>query len=378
MRYSRDSLFLLFVLYYLLNLVRSEGSMYSQFFIVAIVLISGIYFLKTLINKDNWGLFFSAWTFFVLLNIIGFIFSSDLSERQSLDMFKNISVCMLSFYPFYYFAKKGDLKTNHLLRFFFVLLPIIILEFYSTGAMLLYERDIENVVNNRAYLFVSVMPFVFLIKNKKLISGALMIIIMLLIIQGAKRGAIIAGSIGLLVYFYYLLKTIEKSNKYLGYLGVVLTLIALIFFSYKTYLNNEFVLGRMTSVLEGDTSNRYYLYLTIFDKWFYSTNIWNLLFGFGFGGSLEITMGGFAHSDWLELLASFGITGILAYLFLFYAAFKVNIHNKWMIDKKILMLTITIIWFFVSLISMVYTTLYYFTFSILFGYLIGNENKSLD
>ena len=60
---------------------------------------------------------------------------------------------MLPFYPFYYFAEKGELKANHLIWFFIVLIPIMIINFYSKEANMLLERnsDNENVVNNLAY-----------------------------------------------------------------------------------------------------------------------------------------------------------------------------------------------------------------------------------
>ena len=82
----------------------------------------------------------------------------------------------------------------------------------------------------------------------------------------------------------------------------------------KHLMSEEFMIKRMASILEGNTSGRDVIYGTIFTKWYSSTNIWNLLFGFGFAGSLEITGGSYAHNDWLELLSNFGLTGIIAYL----------------------------------------------------------------
>ena len=113
--------------------------------------------------------------------------------------------------------------------------------------------------------------------------------------------------------------------------------------AYKTFTSNEFMMRRMTSILEGNTSGREALYGAIVTKWYNSNNIWNLLFGFGFASSLEITGGNFAHNDWLELLSNFGLAGIFAYLLLFYAAVKNLLNTEWMKDERYLLLTITII-----------------------------------
>lgn len=376
----RDFLFFLFALYSAQGWLYPTGSIFSKACIVLIIFISGVYLIRTLLVNEKKSLFYIAWTLLIILNIIGFIFNPDLSEGPNRDMFKQILGCMLPFYPFYYFAEKGELKANNLIWFFIVLIPILIINFYSNNSVMVLERgsDNQNVVNNRAYSFVSLIPFVFLIKKRKILSGALMAIFIMFIIQGAKRGAIIAGAIGLIMYFFYQIKTVEKHNWILNYLITFTVIIGLAAFAYKTSQGNVFMINRMTSILEGSTSGRDVLYGTIFTEWFNSNNIWNLLFGFGFAGSLEITGGNFAHNDWFELLSNFGLTGILAYLFLFYAAVKSIMNHDLMTDKRYLLLTIIIIWFFITLVSMWYTSLGGFKQAILFGYLLGSKSRSLE
>jgi O-antigen ligase len=199
------------------------------------------------------------------------------------------------------------------------------------------------------------------------------------VIQGAKRGAIIAASIGLLMYFYYQIKTIENKRRILGFISVIIVIMILSVFAYITSMSNDFMLNRMTSMVEGDTSNRSILYAMIFEKWYASDNILNLLFGYGLAGSLVLTDGwGLAHNDWLELLSNFGLTGIFTYIFLFYSAVKTSLTKEWMSDKRILMLTLVFMWFFITLVSMWYNALEYFANAILFGYLVGNKNLNLE
>jgi O-antigen ligase len=377
---SRDILVFLFALYYLQGSIYPIGSIISQICILLILLISGWYFVKTLLLENKNSLFFNAWTLLLLLNVLGFIFTADFSDSLRTSMFKNILGCMLTFYPFYYFATNDELKAAYLIRFFLIMLPITILQFYINENQAYMESysDSPSVVNNIAYSFVGLLPFIFLFKKRKLIAGALMALIIIFIIQGAKRGAVIAGLIGLLMYFYYQMKTIERHNRIRGYFFATIFMFLLIAFAYRTYMNNEFLINRMTSITEGNYSERDILYKALLYKWYHCDNVLNTFFGFGFAASLDITGGTYAHNDWLELLSNFGLTGICVYLVLFYAAIKFSLNSELMKDKQIQMLTITMMWFFITLVSMWYTSLGYFTQTILLGYLIGSKDVSLE
>jgi len=375
----RDLLFALIAVYFAQGWLYTEGSFISRSCVVGLIILSFFYLIKTSLISGKNSPFYNAWTIFLILNIVGFLFTSDLNKSTTYNMFKNILIFMLPFYPLYYFSYKGDLKSIHLTRFFLILIPIVIMLFYTNRSNILLERTTANpnIVNNIAYSFVSLLPFVFLIKNR-IISMSFMILIIFFIISGVKRGAIIAGSIGLVFYFYYLIKKIENRNKIIGFLSVIIIISSVTAFAYKTSLSNEFMINRMVSILEGNTSGRLGIYDSIFNEWYNSDNILNLVFGFGFAASVDITDGNYAHNDWLELLSNYGILGICIYAFLFYTALKLCFKKEWHFDKRILMVTITLIWFFTSLISMRYTSLSGIFQSILLGYLVGNESKELE
>ena len=245
-QYIRNILISLFVLYYCLNMLYSEGSLLSQICVVTIILISLLYFLKTLLLSDANGLFYTAWTILLLLNIIGFIIDPDFASGRPRDMFKSILGGLLAFYPFYYFAKKNILNSNHLIGFLLIMLPVSILLFLSNQNKIVSERNIDStdVVNNAAYLFVGLIPFVFLLNKRKFLSLGLMTIILLFVIKGSKRGAIIAAGIGLIVYCYYLIKTLDKQNRVIGYLFVFIVICSLIAFAYKNLMSNELIIVR--------------------------------------------------------------------------------------------------------------------------------------
>lgn len=372
----RDFLLFLFAIYFAQGSLYPSGSIISQIFLLLIFAISSYYFVITLTLKNKNNLFYNAWTLLIILNIIGFFLTADTSDFNHISIFKNILGCMLPFYPFYYFAKNDQLRATHLIRFFLVMIPIFILKFFYLKNVVRDMSD-SDMVNQKAYMFVSLIPFIFLIKKKKLISGALMTLIIIFVIQGAKRGAIIAGSIGLLMYFNYQIKTIEGQNRLRGYLVAIIFISFLSVFAYRTYVSNEFLIDRMTSITEGNLSSRDLIYERIFNKWYDSENAWNFLAGYGFAASLDLS-GSLAHNDWLELLSNFGLIGISIYLVMFYAALKLSMKKEWLKDKRVLMLTITMIWFSVTLFSMWYSNLAWFSQAVLLGYLIGSKSKSIE
>lgn len=363
-------LFILFALYFAQGLLYSQSSIISKTCLLLILLISGSYFIKTLLIKNKKNPFYNAWTLLLLLNSVGFITTADYSNSSHVTMFKNILICSLSFYPFYYFTKKEVLLASDLVRFFSLMLPIFIFQFFLKESRSILESNKENVVNNMAFLFVNLIPFVFLIK-KKIIATGLMLLIMAFIIKGASRGAVISGAIGLLMFFYYQLRMIEKGNRVKGYLIATVAIAILSFFAYRTFISNEFLLGRMNAMIEGDSSGRTLIYAMIFNSWYTSESIWNIIFGYGFAGSLKLTHGAFAHNDWFELLSNFGLVGIGIYLNLFYVASKLIIKKGLEYEKWFLMLTITLIWFFLSMVSMWYYAFGGYTQAILFAYLVG-------
>ena len=381
-KYIRNLLFLLFVIYYAQGSLYAQGSIIAKASLALVLVISGFYCIKTLLDRKKKNFFYKAWTALLLLNIVGFVFTANFGESHHVSMLKGILVTSLSFYPFYYFAQRGLLKSKHLLIFFLVMIPITILQYFFNANQILLERlsDSTELVNNIAYSFVALIPFVFLFKEKKVYSIASMALLMFFIIQGGKRGALIAGVIGLLFFIYYQLKTIDKKHRYRSYLLVLIGVLGLVYFAYDVFQNNEFLVARMQKIGDGGgSSGRDIIYANIFNAWLNSDNMFSLVFGYGFAASLNLSgTGNFAHNDWLELLSNFGLLGVFIYGLLFYAAVKCFRNKDWNIDKRLLLLTIVSIWFFSTLVSMSYTSMNGYIQSMFLAYLIGSNSKTIE
>lgn len=296
-------------------------------------------------------------------------------------MFLSILVCLLPFYPFYYFSKINTLQTKSLIYFFIGMLPIAIYAFYRNQIQFLEKlaSGETNMVNNISYIFVRLMPFVFLIKKYRLISAGLMAILMIFIILGSKRGALLIGALILLIYFYYLLKIGDKRKKIQSYFIGFLSAAVLFVMGYRFFLENEFLLDRLSNISEGGGSGRDVIYTAIIDGWYYSESFVNFLFGFGFAGSVKLTGNLAAHNDWLESLSNFGLLGVLVYLILITTAIKTSFNKKlWNYDKRVLLKVIVFSWLIISMISMWYLNIHGYLQTILLAYLVGNNTRSIE
>jgi len=149
-------------------------------------------------------------------------------------MFKNILGAMLPLYPFYYFSRFYYLSDKDLIRFFFIMTPVAIVSFLTNNEQLLSSGNsgVSDVVNNLAYVFVNLIPFVFLFRQRRLLSALLILILMIFIIQGAKRGAIFAGAIGLVMYFILQVKTVERHRRIKEYTIILLITFILAFLRF--------------------------------------------------------------------------------------------------------------------------------------------------
>lgn len=373
----RNFLFILIALYF------TQGSLYATESIIAkssllfILLISSFYLIKSLLISNKKGVFYYTWMALLFLNVVGFIINGSFSGAY-FSQIKKILTALLPFFPFYYFAYKGFLVKEHLLRFFIVLLPIAVAGYYSSRNDILLEslNNIENVVTNKAYFFVVLIPYVFLLGKRKIFSISVLLLLLFFIIQSAKRGALITGIIGSLVFIYYQLTTINPKRRVPSFILSLAGVFLLIWFSYDFYISNDFLINRIQKIDEGG-SGRDVIYSNLFSNWFESDSVVNFLFGFGFVSTIKYSgTGNLAHNDWLELLTNFGLLGICIYLSVFGAAIRFVFYSKVEREDRLMMVAIILTWFLQTLFSMYYTVSTTVLTSILLGYLFGNYQRN--
>lgn len=378
-KYIKILLFSLYLIYESQGIVYGSGTIISQSILFLILAICSIYFLKTFLLRKRKEPFVLAWTALLLLNVVGFIFTGRISNVNQFIMMKEILVCMLTFYPFYYFSIKGQLDRNDLLVFFIIMLVVQILQFFINRNAILSAGmpSAENVVNNIAYRFVALFPFVFLFQRKKLLSIIMTVIILYFVISGAKRGAFLVSMIILICFIFYQIKANNKNNSIGTFAGNTALIVIILIVLNRLYLQNQYLNSRLAAIFQGDSSGRAIIYSNILNNWIKS-DAFHKIFGHGFAASIIMSgTGSYAHNDWLELLSNFGIVGIIVYIMVFYHGIRLAFNKNWNIDKRILAGTIIIAGFAISLFSMWYTSLGSYLYSMLLAYLIGPRSASI-
>jgi hypothetical protein len=378
--YIRDFIFLLIGIYYAQGTLYAQGTNFSKVIYIIIISISFFYFIKTLLLKDIKTLFYNVWTILLLLNIFGFIFTGNNSNPYHISMIKGVLLTLMIFYPFYFFSNQNIIKTKNLTSFLLLMIPLFILQYYLNSEKILNERVSNklDVVNNISYLFVGLIPYVFLLKQKKIVAPIIMLILIFFIIESSKRGALFSGVIGLLFFIYFQIRTIEKKNRFKGYLYLTTAIIGISYFTFNLFKNNEYLTLRLENILEGESSGRNTIYFNLLYYWVQSDNFINLIFGYGFAASIQLSKtGNFAHNDWLELLTNFGIFGVTIYCILFITSLKKVMSPNWRIEKRLILLVIVLILLMNTLVYRFYSAGDGFLYSIMLAYLIGSKNKEL-
>lgn len=355
-----------------------QGTIVSQSALLLIFAISGFYFIKTMLLKHKEQLV-KAWSFFYLLNLIGYFYTGDYTNALHFGMLQGITSTLLIFYPFYYTARVVELSESYLIWLSLLILPLFILQFFYVNEVQTYILDSDSVVNNIGYRLVSLIPFVFLIRRNKIVSTLFMLVLMYFIISSSKRGALISGAIGWLLLIYTQLRTVDSNNKFKTYVIIFIVISVFIFFAYYTYSTNELLLQRIEDMRQGESSGRDIIFNNIFNAWYRSDSLFNFFFGFGFASSLRLSgTGNFAHNDILEMLSNFGLLGVLSYLFIFYAGLKILMNPIWNKDKKLLMFLTLAIWISNSLTTPGYNSNDNIGLTIIIAFLIGTRNTSLS
>lgn len=362
----------LLAVYFLQGILYASGGIFSQILVALYLLICGIYFVKTIIIKKSAKVSNSIALFIIVLGVsfllsvkTRYTWSGD--AIQSFNNYKAICLALLSFFPFYYFAVLGKIQVKTMILIFVMWLCISMFRFYYLRDSIIAESNIDTdqIVNNTGYLFVLLLPYAMLINNK-LLKICSLVVCMLFVISASKRGAILTGLASLCVMFYYSLRRAKSIGNKIVILFSVVIIGGL---GYYLYEKNTYLVSRFENLAEGNSSGRDYIYATIWDNWL-NALIENQILGQGFNASVDIA-GKLAHNDWLELLSSLGIVGVIIYLYIFITFFRFNVKVKNEKSHIMLMMILTI-WFTTTLFSMAYTNENFYILTLLMGYCIGD------
>lgn len=374
--FLRNVFFIGLVIYFSQGALYAAGSLIGKFALAVILLMSAMFCLKVLLAARRQSMLTYSIFSLALINAVYYVFGGEYGGIY-FSQLRNVLTALLPFFTVYFLTSRGFVEKRHLIVFFTILLPITILLFFNSRNSIAFEleRDADNIVTNTAYMFVSLIPFVFLFAKKRLLSAIVMLILLLFIIQGAKRGAVIVGLFMFLIYAYYLVKSNKSGNALfkfaIPFLGICLLSLCL----FEIYQSNEFLLNRMANLSEGG-SGRDVIYANLIYNWYQSGSVINYLFGHGFVASTKLSgTGHLAHNDWLEILVNFGIFGVAVYVVMFTYLILLVLDRRLSLELHCILSSIFVMWFLKSTFSMMYTASSTALITALLGYSVA---KAMD
>ena len=286
---------------------------------------------------------------------------------------QRIYTSVLPIYVFYFFSMKGCISDKNMMYIFFIFLVFSILMYYNNYYIVSEYMEREEITNNMGYRFVPLIPMLALFKMKNVWKYIFLIIIFAYIMMAMKRGAILVGSIALLLYMCHHLK-VSSTKQFFNILVLSIVAICFIyFFVMNLYETSDYFKSRLYSTMEGDTSTRSWIYSHYYDYFVHKTSDLQFLFGCGANATL-LLFENQAHNDWLEFAINEGILGIILYV-----VYWILFVREWkmyygLTEHKKALGDIIIIYFIVSWFSMSFDGMP-LAGTICIGYCLANSMK---
>ncbi|MFV0501431.1 MAG: hypothetical protein ACK5MH_07590 [Bacteroidales bacterium] len=377
-------IFFLFFFYFAQGVFIPSG-LFLPKVALAILLIFEVVFFILLINHWKYRIV-NGFVLMIILNVVYYLFSDKtvivpasnvwmgLTRIDTWTIIKNTFFNLSFFFPIYYLAFKNKISENEVIKLFYIFFIFAVVGYFYSSKIIAIEENSDEFTNNAGFAFVSIMPFLFLIKKRSL-AIILLFISIGFIMMSAKRGAILIAVIFTFYYFYQ--QYIKNSGKHFVKNLFILIILVLISTSliYYFYLSSDYLQLRLEKTIEGDSSKRDVIFSYIWNNYLSpNNNIWEYLFGLGFAATIK--MGGmFAHNDWLELLAMSGLLGVIIYLTFFLQIYKFYkkdfLSNR---DKQIIT-SFLFIWLFKTLFSMGYSDINNIYLVLIIAYIVGKNAK---
>lgn len=276
----------------------------------------------------------------------------------------------LPIYAYYYIFKKNYYSLTHFKILAIVFFAVSIVLFYHQQALTIEERSEgrfeDEIINNEAYLFVSLIPLLCIFEKQRIIQFAGVAICFTFLMLGMKRGALLTGTIEIIVLLLYHLRNAKRKTKI--FVFVISSL--LLYFAYQLFQKmldkSDLFAYRYQLTLEGYSSHRDEISSQILLYFQSQMTSFDLLFGRGAMATIKM-FDNYAHNDWLELMVCQGVLGVTLYLIFFIQLITALIKEKESL-LKISLFLLFIALFLPTLYSMSYNSVS-FSLSCYFGYI---------
>jgi hypothetical protein len=326
----------------------AEGRL-DRLILVLLILVFVFYAVKCRLKKDIRNTCADSIYIFLCAYILCAILSLQNIEVIA-SYLPTILYVFLSFFFFFYLSFCGKITQKQIVIFYVILTIVSLLAF---GKVFLYRSatmsDIYKHSNSTGYLFVLLFPAIALMFKRRMLLTIISFCFMIIILNSAKRGAIIIGGCIVAYILYSNFKFISTKYKIL-----MVFISTILIWGIYCYVQTQPTLFLRFEQEGGSGRNE--IYSNLLNQWSEGNSI-TLLFGNGFFSVVEINesnigLGLMAHNDWLEVLYDMGLTGFLVYLYMLVSFLRQRPNIKLYQSDMLLSYDLClIIWIMKSLVS---------------------------
>lgn len=350
---------LLWELYFLQGTLGFQGA-FSQILLIFLLAVSAFYCYKVNVSKvKSQGI--KAVNILLLLVVVYGLYLIIQGQDSAaygrayyhisrFDYLKIFLISLLPIYFFYYNTRNKEISQRTCIFLLFVFLVGYTLSFYTNLYEVTDGDEEKEITNNVGYYFLSIVPLVYLIKERLLLKTIAIGFISFYIIMSLKRGAMLVGGICLVLFLYNNFRYSSRRNKFI----VCVLSITLLFLMYNYvidfYNSSDYFQYRYEQTLEGESSGRDNIYSSMISGFLDQSNIFSILFGNGADATIRL-YGSYAHNDWLEFLTNQGLVGVVIYAIywsLLYKTWKKAIGNISLCLGTFILIYFTITFFSMS------------------------------
>lgn len=356
---TKPSLYsLLWCLYYMQGSFYPEGGIISRGILAIFLLWSMFLFVKVYDYEDRPQMIKNLQNLAILFAIYGLIrlvvnTNGWLAVSDSTTYFKEHELSLLPVFAMYYFSREKMINADWFYRIFFLFFITAIVAFVFMSMRMRVRFDADEVTNNSGYFVASLIPLLVFLRKKPLLQYGALMIILFFVIEGMKRGAIIAAGIS---SCYFIVESIRDSSgqKKIAFvmLGFLL-IIATVYYFRDSLSSSLYMQDRLQRTMNGDMSNRENMYPEYIHFFFNNANPIQFLFGFGADGTLKY-LDGYAHQDWIEILIDEGLVGFCFLLAFWISTIKLFFKTRGLSNGNISAIIglFTCLFFIKSMVSM--------------------------
>lgn len=304
-----------------------ESNFISVAAYVIIVAISLYYAAKCYASKNNpdfikaYNVLFAVLCIYGAINMVVADVDTTYKHIPTDFYLQNVVKSMLPFYAFYSFAKDGYINRKWICVFCGIFIVLSIGQYFVKQDVVLSTIDASEgeITNNYGYLFVALLPLVIFYK-KMPVKFFFLSICAFFIVSSMKRGANLSLAIMLLILIGDTVKA-KGTKKWFTLFFTAVILYVGYFYIVHLLESNAYFVQRIDDTMEGNSSNRDYLYSYYWRMYWDDSSFLEYVIGRGADGTIH-TGHNFAHNDWLEILINQGMFGIVLFGLFWLSYFK--------------------------------------------------------